>query len=76
MVMPRSRSISIEFEHLLLHLARLEAAGGLDQPVGERRLAVIDMGDDREIADVVEGEGHRVSRLRAARQRVRQRWRG
>ena len=39
-------------EHLLLHLARREPAGHLDQPVGERRLAVVDMGDDREVADV------------------------
>ena len=45
-------------EHLLLHLARFQPAGHLDQPVGERRFAVVDMGDDREIADVVEG-GHR-----------------
>ena len=43
-------------EHLLDHLARLEPAGELDQPVGERRLAVVDMGDDREIADVVDGD--------------------
>ena len=42
-------------EHLLLHLALLQPAGELDQPVGERRLAVVDMGDDREIADVGDG---------------------
>jgi hypothetical protein len=43
-------------EHLLLagHLARVEPAGELDQPVGERRLAVVDMRDDREIADIVD----------------------
>ena len=39
-------------EHLLDHFARLEAAGQLDQPVGERRLAVVDMGDDCEVANV------------------------
>ena len=39
-------------EHLLLHLARLKAAAELNQPVGKRRLAVVDMGDDREIADM------------------------
>jgi hypothetical protein len=41
-------------ENLLLagHLARVEAAGELDQPVGERRFAMVDMGDDGEIADV------------------------
>ena len=38
-------------EHLGLHLALLEHAGGLDQAVGERRLAVIDVGDDAEVAD-------------------------
>ena len=44
-------------EHLLDHLARGERPGLLDQPVGERRLAVVDMRDDREIADVVEFVG-------------------
>ena len=59
MVMPRSRSISMEFEHLLDHFARFEPAGQLDQPVGQRRFAVVDMGDDREIADVCDGDrGH------------------
>ena len=39
-------------EHLACgHLALGQAAGGLDQPVGERRLAVVDVRDDREIAD-------------------------
>ncbi len=46
-------------EHLLDHLARLKPAGELDQPVGERRFAVVDMGDNREIADVFDGDrGH------------------
>ena len=40
-------------EHLFDHFARFEPAGELDQPVGERRFAVVDMGDDREIADIV-----------------------
>ena len=39
-------------EHLLLHLARGQAAGLLDQAVGEGRLAVVDVGDDGEVADV------------------------
>ena len=47
-------------EHLLAHLARLEPAAGLDQPVGQCRLAVVDMRDDREIADVAERGCHRV----------------
>jgi hypothetical protein len=45
-------------EHLLLHLAQLQPARALDQPVGQGRLAVVDMRDDGEIADVIEGRGH------------------
>ncbi len=41
-------------EHLLLHLALGHGAGRLDQPVGQRRLAVVDVRDDREVADVRE----------------------
>src|SRR4029453_14644924 len=37
---------------------RLQRCGEGDQPVGERRLAVIDVGDDREIAN--ETRGHRL----------------
>ena len=39
-------------EHLLLHLAVLQPAGGLDQTVGQRRFAMVDMGDDGKVADV------------------------
>ena len=39
-------------EHLLLHFPLAEPAGRLDQPVGQRRLAMVDMGDDGEVADV------------------------
>ena len=39
-------------EDLLLHLAQFEAAANLDQPVGQRRFPMIDMGDDREIANM------------------------
>ena len=53
-------------EHLLLHVAQLEAAGRLDQAVGQRRLAVVDMGDDCEIADVGNGGAHGAPRLPAA----------
>src|SRR5262249_43089544 len=42
-------------EHLIDHFARLETAGKLNQPVGERRFAMVDMGNDREIADVANG---------------------
>jgi hypothetical protein len=34
---------------LLPHLAHLEPAGHLDEAVGERRFAVVDMGDDGEL---------------------------
>ena len=39
-------------EDLRLHLARLQRAGDLEKAVGERRLAVVDVGDDGEVADV------------------------
>ncbi len=44
-------------EHLLDHVARRHRPGLLDQPVGERRLAVVDMRDDGEIANVFDGVG-------------------
>jgi hypothetical protein len=44
-------------EHLLLHLARLQAAGGLDQPVGQRRFAMVDMRNNGEVADVGNRDG-------------------
>ena len=46
-------------EHLRLHLPLAQAAGHLDEPVGQRRLAVVDMGDDGEVADIALGAcGH------------------
>src|SRR5207253_10181898 len=39
-------------EHLFDHFARFQRAGELDQAVGERRFAVVDMGDDGEVADI------------------------
>ncbi len=45
-------------EDLRRHLALGEAAGRLDEAVGERRLAMVDMRDDREVADTVERNGH------------------
>ena len=44
-------------EHLLDHVALRHGSGLLDQPVGERRLAVVDMGDDGEVADVFDAGG-------------------
>ena len=43
MVMPRSRSSVHGVEHLRLHLAVLETAAELDEAVGERRLAAVDV---------------------------------
>ena len=40
-------------EHLLGHLAVRQAAAALDEAVGKRRLAVVDVRDDREVADVL-----------------------
>src|SRR5213080_4799768 len=39
-------------EHLRFHLARLQRACRLQEAIGKRRLAVIDVRDDREITDV------------------------
>jgi methenyltetrahydromethanopterin cyclohydrolase len=39
-------------EDLGLHLAGGQRAGQLEEPVGEGGLAVVDMRDDREVADV------------------------
>jgi len=39
-------------EHLRLHFALVQRVGFLQQPVGKRRLAMVDMGYDAEIADV------------------------
>ena len=50
----RDSALALELhavEHLLAHLALGQSAAGLDQPVGERGLAVVDVGDDGEVAD-------------------------
>ena len=39
-------------EQLRLHLALIHGAAQLDEPVGQRGLAVVDVCDDRKIADV------------------------
>ena len=56
-------------EHLLLHLPRAQAAAKLDQPVGERRFAVIDMGDDGEVADMGKRRRLGLSYMRLGRER-------
>ncbi len=40
-------------EDLVLKIAVLNHAGVLDEPVGERRLPVVDMGDNAEISDMI-----------------------
>ena len=45
-------------EDLARHLARVDRVRHLEQPVGQRGLAVIDVRDDREIAQAVLGDGH------------------
>ena len=45
-------------EDLARHLAPVDRVRQLQQPVGERGLAVIDVGDDREVAQAVLGDGH------------------
>ncbi len=45
-------------EDLAHHLAPLDRVRHLEQPVGERGLAVVDVGDDREVAQAFLGDGH------------------
>jgi hypothetical protein len=41
-------------QHLLAHLPLVESRGPLQEPVRQRRLPVVDMCDDAEVANVVE----------------------
>ena len=45
-------------EDLFLHLTQVEPACQLDQAVGERGFAMVDMGDYGKIADILERRGH------------------
>src|SRR5690606_21291171 len=45
-------------EHLRFHLALGQAAAQLDDAVGQRRLAVVDVGDDGKVADLPHRVGH------------------
>jgi hypothetical protein len=38
-------------QHLGLHLERIHCLGQLEDAVSQRRLAVVDVGDDREVAN-------------------------
>jgi hypothetical protein len=54
MRLDRDPALALEIhrvEDLGFHLARLERARLFEEAVGQRRLAMIDVGDDREIAD-------------------------
>ena len=57
-VMPFSRSRSIESRTWLVICRRLDGVGHLQQPVGERGLPVIDVRDDREVPQAGLGDGH------------------
>ena len=65
-------------QHLGLHVAFGDGAGQLDQPVGQRGFAVVDMGHDREIADQGQlGHGAAIQGRHAREKRISQgRWRG
>ena len=56
-------------EVLLAHVARLNSAGDLEDAVGERRLAVVDVGDDREVADPGAVHGTRLPGAAVSRRR-------
>ena len=55
MRLDRDAALALEVhgvEDLRLHLAGLQGAGELEEAIGQRRLAVVDVRDDREVADV------------------------
>ncbi len=45
-------------EHLVLHVALADRPGVLQQAVGQRGFAVVDVGDDAEVPHAVLGRGH------------------
>ena len=54
-------ALALEFhriQHLIHHLALLENAGALQQAVGQRALAVVDVRDNAEIANMIHPFGH------------------
>ena len=56
-VMPFSRSRSIESRSWATISRCVDGAGVLEQPIGEGRFAVVDVGDDAEVADALEWNG-------------------
>ncbi len=54
-------------EQLRAHRPRIDRVRELEDPVGQRRLAMVDVGDDREVADVgLVGDAPKVRALRRA----------
>ena len=49
-------------EDLRFHLPRLQRAGELEKPVRQRRLAVVDVGDDRKVTDEALIHARRIAR--------------
>jgi len=45
-------------EDLARHEPRVDRVGQLEQAISQRRLAVVDVGDDREVAEAFLGDGH------------------
>ena len=61
-------------EHLRAHRARVDGLRHLEDAIGQRRLPVVDVGDDREVADVClvgHGARYRVGRAAAIQRGVR-----
>src|SRR4051812_3072930 len=64
-------------EQLLFHVAAAHGAGQLQQPIGERALAVIDVGDDREVTYVFRiGHGGRIRETECGGQGILRRQQG
>ncbi len=53
-------------QELILHLALLYRMGGFEEAIGERRLSVVDVGNDTKVPDVVQ-RAHRVEQYNAGR---------
>ena len=49
-VIPRSRSEIHGVEHLITHVPLADGAGQLEESIGQGRLAMVDVGNDGEVA--------------------------
>jgi hypothetical protein len=57
----RDAALALELhlvEHLWAMFARVDGARHLEDAIGQRRLPMVDVGDDREVADVRCGLAH------------------